>query len=140
MWFLFPKLQTCLYTTVDLVESAYIISGYLICTIIQKISISELINSQIVWNLVFVITKMPDKKRPKVDSPSVKDAKKAKEDPSVGASKSFNYDPVHFIRSHSKNNDPADIQTQIWEVCESFTIVIITHLSTVSRLCLSQIQ
>ena len=29
---------------------------------------------------------------------------------------SFNYDPVHFIRSHSKNNDPADIQTQIWEV------------------------
>ena len=28
----------------------------------------------------------------------------------------FNYDPVHFIRSHSKNNDPADIQTQIWEV------------------------
>lgn len=26
------------------------------------------------------------------------------------------YDPVHFIRSHSKNNDPADIQTQIWEV------------------------
>lgn len=29
---------------------------------------------------------------------------------------SFTYDPVHFIRSHSKNNDPADIQTQIWEV------------------------
>lgn len=28
----------------------------------------------------------------------------------------FNYDPMHFIRSHSKNNDPADIQTQIWEV------------------------
>lgn len=26
------------------------------------------------------------------------------------------YDPMHFIRSHSKNNDPADIQTQIWEV------------------------
>lgn len=26
------------------------------------------------------------------------------------------YEPVHFIRSHSKNNDPADIQTQIWEV------------------------
>ena len=32
------------------------------------------------------------------------------------ASANFNYDPVHFIRSHSKNNDPADIQTQIWEV------------------------
>ena len=58
---------------------------------------------------------MPDKKRPKVDSPSV--AKKSKgEDSSVGGSKNFNYDPVHFIRSHSKNNDPADIQTQIWEV------------------------
>ena len=68
---------------------------------------------------------MPDKKRPKVDSPSVKDAKKAKEDPSgVGASKSFNYDPVHFIRSHSKNNDPADIQTQIWEVSPDHFIII----------------
>ena len=31
-------------------------------------------------------------------------------------SEPFTYDPVHFIRSHSKNNDPADIQTQIWEV------------------------
>ena len=29
---------------------------------------------------------------------------------------SLSFDPVHFIRSHSKNNDPADIQTQIWEV------------------------
>ncbi len=28
----------------------------------------------------------------------------------------LNYDPMHFIRSHSKNNDPADVQTQIWEV------------------------
>ena len=26
---------------------------------------------------------------------------------------SLTYDPVHFIRSHSKNNDPADIQTQV---------------------------
>ena len=61
---------------------------------------------------------MPDKKRPKVDSPNVKEAKKSKTDDSaVGGPKSFNYDPVHFIRSHSKNNDPADIQTQIWEVC-----------------------
>lgn len=58
---------------------------------------------------------MPDKKRPKVDSPSL--AKKSKgDDSSVGGPKNFNYDPVHFIRSHSKNNDPADIQTQIWEV------------------------
>ena len=28
-------------------------------------------------------------------------------------SESLTYDPVHFIRSHSKNNDPADIQTQV---------------------------
>ena len=57
---------------------------------------------------------MPDKKRQaKVDSPS-KDTKKVKIDGSDY--KNFNYDPVHFIRSHSKNNDPADIQTQIWEV------------------------
>jgi len=64
---------------------------------------------------------MPDKKRPKVDSPAGmgKDAKKVKSDKKdeEGSGKeSFNYDPVHFIRSHSKNNDPADIQTQIWEV------------------------
>ena len=63
---------------------------------------------------------MPDKKRPKVDSPATgKDAKKAKSDKKESGSESkesFNYDPVHFIRSHSKNNDPADIQTQIWEV------------------------
>ena len=62
---------------------------------------------------------MPDKKRPKVDSPAGKDPKKAKsdkKDDEGGAKESFNYDPVHFIRSHSKNNDPADIQTQIWEV------------------------
>lgn len=54
---------------------------------------------------------MPDKKKSK-DDPK-KDAKKLKTDQS---SESFNYDPVHFIRSHSKNNDPADVQTQIWEV------------------------
>ena len=66
---------------------------------------------------------MPDKKRPKVDSPNVKDVKKSKVDTSAdGASKTFNYDPVHFIRSHSKNNDPADIQTQIWEVRLCFEI------------------
>ena len=60
---------------------------------------------------------MPDKKRPKIDSPASKDSKKAKSDKKDdGAKESFNYDPVHFIRSHSKNNDPADIQTQIWEV------------------------
>ena len=53
---------------------------------------------------------MPDKKRPKSDSKEM--AKRLKSE-DVG---NFNYDPVHFIRSHSKNNDPADIQTQIWEV------------------------
>ena len=31
----------------------------------------------------------------------------------MAASESLTYDPVHFIRSHSKNNDPADIQTQV---------------------------
>ena len=28
----------------------------------------------------------------------------------------MSFDPVHFIRSHSKNNDPADIQTQVRHV------------------------
>ena len=62
---------------------------------------------------------MPDKKRLKVDSPAGgKESKKAKGggEEESGPKESFNYDPVHFIRSHSKNNDPADIQTQIWEV------------------------
>ena len=54
---------------------------------------------------------MPDKKRPKSDTS--KDISKRMRSEDMG---SFNYDPVHFIRSHSKNNDPADIQTQIWEV------------------------
>lgn len=59
---------------------------------------------------------MPDKKKEEKgggDSKK-KDGSKRKhvEDNSDG----FNYDPMHFIRSHSKNNDPADIQTQIWEV------------------------
>merc|ERR1719371_95058 len=61
---------------------------------------------------------MPDKKRPKVDSPATGNKRvKGDKKEEVGDSKdNFNYDPVHFIRSHSKNNDPADIQTQIWEV------------------------
>jgi len=46
---------------------------------------------------------------------SKKDAKKLKVSHDQNG-ESFNYDPVHFIRSHSKNNDPADVQTQIWEV------------------------
>jgi len=55
---------------------------------------------------------MPDKKR-SLKEETKRDEKKLKEDQS---SESFNYDPVHFIRSHSKLNDPADVQTQIWEV------------------------
>ena len=46
--------------------------------------------------------------------------KRAKNDAAGSSSdasdESLSFDPVHFIRSHSKNNDPADIQTQIWEV------------------------
>jgi len=55
---------------------------------------------------------MPDKKKSKDDG-GKKESKKMKTDQNPD---SFNYDPVHFIRSHSKNNDPADVQTQIWEV------------------------
>ena len=52
---------------------------------------------------------MPDKRK---DS-DVKNTsgKKAKLEGEI--SESMTYDPVHFIRSHSKNNDPADIQTQV---------------------------
>ena len=57
-------------------------------------------------------------------------AKKARTVASTGAAgdefgqsnmESLTYDPVHFIRSHSKNNDPADIQTQV-------TVIIIQGL------------
>ena len=34
-------------------------------------------------------------------------------DGNANATDALAYDPVHFIRSHSKNNDPADIQTQV---------------------------
>jgi len=54
---------------------------------------------------------MNDKKRNK-DGDGKKERKKIKNE----QVESWNYDPVHFIRSHSKNNDPADVQTQIWEV------------------------
>ena len=29
-------------------------------------------------------------------------------------SESISYSPVHFIRCHSKHNDPTDVQTEIW--------------------------
>ncbi|XP_040567985.1 leucine-rich repeat and WD repeat-containing protein 1 [Lepeophtheirus salmonis] len=60
---------------------------------------------------------MPDKRK---DSSTEKSAtKRPKADHSNSESTGedgISYEPVHFIRSHSKNNDPADIKTQIWEV------------------------
>jgi len=55
---------------------------------------------------------MPDKRK---ESLGDKTTKRIKGDPD-NAAEPLAFDPVHFIRSHSKNNDPADIQTQIWEV------------------------
>jgi len=52
---------------------------------------------------------MPDK-RAKTSGDSDQEPKKPKKEDIL------TFDPVHFIRSHSKNNDPADIQTQIWDV------------------------
>jgi len=64
---------------------------------------------------------MPEHKRKEGSSdgkttPSNKKARHETTDGNANATDSLAYDPVHFIRSHSKNNDPADIQTQIWEV------------------------
>eukprot|EP00095_Tigriopus_kingsejongensis_P006498 maker-scaffold676_size113663-snap-gene-0.33 protein:Tk06498 transcript:maker-scaffold676_size113663-snap-gene-0.33-mRNA-1 annotation:"leucine-rich repeat and wd repeat-containing protein 1" len=58
---------------------------------------------------------MPDKRRGERVS-SHGSSKKLKTDDSTSTGEVLAYEPVHFIRSHSKNNDPADIQTQIWEV------------------------
>lgn len=65
---------------------------------------------------------MPDKRKDS-DSAGGGHRKRAKNDAAAAGSssdaasdESLSFDPVHFIRSHSKNNDPADIQTQIWEV------------------------
>ena len=57
---------------------------------------------------------MPDKRKSdKVTGGGSSKKAKVAADNDVEA---LTYDPIHFIRSHSKNNDPADIQTQIWEV------------------------
>lgn len=56
---------------------------------------------------------MPDKRK---DAGDGRGSSKKSRTKSPAGEEDFNYDPVHFIRSHSKNNDPADIQTQIWEV------------------------
>lgn len=60
------------------------------------------------------MSKIQDKKRQKLEGSGGTPGKEKKFKPDQG--QAFNFDPVHFIRSHSKNNDPADIQTQIWEV------------------------
>ena len=63
---------------------------------------------------------MPDKRKDSESGGGHR--KRTKTDATGGGSssdasdESLSFDPVHFIRSHSKNNDPADIQTQIWEV------------------------
>lgn len=56
---------------------------------------------------------MPDKRKEGVASKKSNSKRTKVEETET---ESLSYDPVHFIRSHSKNNDPADIQTQIWEV------------------------
>ena len=62
---------------------------------------------------------MPDKRKDGGDTKSSAtkkgrhEATKKKDKESSAAEDDFNYDPIHFIRSHSKNNDPADIQTQV---------------------------
>lgn len=56
---------------------------------------------------------MPDKRK---DNSSTDKTRKKRQKGEEQDAEALSYDPVHFIRSHSKNNDPADIQTQIWEV------------------------
>lgn len=65
---------------------------------------------------------MPDKRKESLGG-DLKNAKKAKpENSDETPDKNLTFDPVHFIRSHSKNNDPADIQTQvITDVCNNFS-------------------
>jgi len=56
---------------------------------------------------------MPDKR--KDSERGGKNSKRAKVEESDV--ETISYEPVHFIRSHSKNNDPADIQTQVRSIC-----------------------
>ena len=53
---------------------------------------------------------MPDKRK---DSLPADKSKKLKSSDNGDQTDTLSFDPVHFIRSHSKNNDPADIQTQV---------------------------
>ena len=59
-----------------------------------------------------IIVKMPDKRAKAATDTDQEPSKKQRKE----ESNPLAFDPVHFIRSHSKNNDPADIQTQIWDV------------------------
>jgi len=62
---------------------------------------------------------MKPNNKSKTDSPALKEPKKSKSDTPAKKGEeeeSFTYDPVHFVRSHSKKDDPADTTTQIWEV------------------------
>jgi hypothetical protein len=48
--------------------------------------------------------------------PGSSDASEAKNKSTAADSiETLTYTPVHFLRAHSKNDDPADIHTQIWE-------------------------
>lgn len=65
---------------------------------------------------------MPDKrKESSLSSSSTSD--KSKRHKGGDDETHMSFDPVHFIRSHSKNNDPADIQTQ---VLHNFSLIM-TH-------------
>ena len=55
--------------------------------------------------------RMPDKR--KESQKSLKSNSKRQKIEETSDTEQLSYDPVHFIRSHSKNNDPADIQTQV---------------------------
>lgn len=69
---------------------------------------------------------MPDKRKESLpgDKPSNKKHKGDSDNETH-----LSYDPVHFIRSHSKNNDPADIQTQASELTASYYSDQITLIS-----------
>ncbi|XP_037783932.1 leucine-rich repeat and WD repeat-containing protein 1-like [Penaeus monodon] len=43
--------------------------------------------------------------------------------------------PVHFLRTHSKNNDPADVQTQIWQCLFEPNVEQPQHMTDVVATC-----
>ena len=56
---------------------------------------------------------MPDKRKESLNNEKSKKLKHSDQNSDSDAGGHLTFDPVHFIRSHSKNNDPADIQTQV---------------------------